>query len=312
MNCILSANHNARFNIAAEEFLLKESQDDFFMIYRNDPSVIVGKHQNALAEINHSYLDEHAINLVRRLSGGGTVYHDLGNINFLFVQSGEAGKLVDFKRFLLPILNILQNMGLSVEYGGRNDLLIDGKKISGNAEHVYRNRILHHGTLLYSSDLSVLENVLKVIPGRYIDKAVQSVRSRVTNISAYLETPVSVEEFSEKIYVEVKSQFKPANDYSFSELEVTRILSLVENKYGKWTWNYAYSPDFEFLLTGTLDQKTIQFTMLVREGHIQELKWNKGNIQEKLMKALESELIGVVFYEKDIARILLDRNIMIQ
>src|SRR5664279_1755356 len=120
MNCILSATHDARFNIATEEFLLKDSTEDFLMIYRNEASVIVGKHQNALAEINHDYLQEKGIGLIRRLSGGGTVYHDLGNINFLFIMSGEAGKLVDFKRFLLPVQNILNNMGLTVEYGGRN------------------------------------------------------------------------------------------------------------------------------------------------------------------------------------------------
>src|SRR5271157_1624535 len=124
MYSILSPYNDACFNLAAEEFLLKESRFDFFMIYRNQPSVIIGKHQNALAEINQPYLIKKGIPLVRRLSGGGTVYHDMGNINFLFIQSGEAGKLVDFKRFLLPVLTVLQNMGLSAEYGGRNDLIL--------------------------------------------------------------------------------------------------------------------------------------------------------------------------------------------
>ena len=187
------------------------------MIYRNEPSVIIGKHQNTLAEINHPYLNEHEIHLVRRLSGGGTVYHDMGNINFLFILSGEAGKLVDFKRFLLPVLTILQNMGLPVEYGGRNDLLIDGKKISGNAEHVFRNRILHHGTLLYSSDLTVLENVLRVSPGKYIDKAVRSVRSKVTNISDYLKSKMTVEKFTQKLYEEIKSHFSISTTTHFQK-----------------------------------------------------------------------------------------------
>ena len=312
MNCILSTNHDARFNLAAEEFLLKESSLDYFMIYRNEPSVIIGKHQNALAEINHAYLDEHKIPLLRRLSGGGTVYHDLGNINFLFVQSGEEGKLVDFKKFLLPILNVLQNIGIAAEYGGRNDLLITGKKISGNAEHVFRKRILHHGTLLYSSNLSVLENVLHVTPGKYFDKAVQSVRSKVTNISDHLESDLPVEEFTKKIFAEIKSQFAFYSDYAFNEDEIERINSLVENKYGTWNWNYGYSPDFEFKVKGTLDDRQIQFMIMVREGTILQINWNQANIEEKLVKSIESELVGRKFYEEEIAGILLKRKIQIK
>jgi len=312
MNCILSTNHDARFNLAAEEFLLKESSLDYFMIYRNEPSVIIGKHQNALAEINHAYLDEHKIPLVRRLSGGGTVYHDLGNINFLFIQSGEEGKLVDFKKFLLPILNVLQNIGIAAEYGGRNDLLIAEKKISGNAEHVFRKRILHHGTLLYSSNLSVLENILRVTPGKYFDKAVQSVRSKVTNISDHLEPDLPVEEFTIKIFADIKSQLAFSSDYAFNEAEIARINSLVENKYGTWKWNYGYSPDFEFKVTGTMDGHQIQFMIMVREGNILQLNWNKADIEEKLVKSIESELAGRKFYEKEIAGILLKRKIQIK
>jgi len=310
MNCIQSLNHDARFNLATEEFLLKETLSDYFMIYRNKPSVIIGKHQNALAEINHSYLHENGINLVRRLSGGGTVYHDLGNINFLFIQSGESGKLVDFKKFLLPVLNILQNMGLNAEYGGRNDLLIEGKKISGNAEHVFRNRILHHGTLLFSSDLTVLEKVLKVTPGRYIDKAVQSVRSKVTNISTYLNWKISVEDFTERLYGEIKSHFNISHEYAFSEEELARIQSLVDTKYDKWSWNYGYSPEFECLLKGALNENAIHLTIVVSEGYIKELKWQEENIQESLIKSIESELIGLEFYEKDLISRLLRHHII--
>jgi lipoate-protein ligase A len=311
MNCILSGNHDARFNLAAEEFLLKGSMADFFMIYRNEPSVIIGKHQNALAEINHSFLQDNGINLVRRLSGGGTVYHDLGNINFLFIQSGEAGKLVDFKRFLMPVLSVLKNMKLPVEYGGRNDLLLDGKKISGNAEHVFRNRILHHGTLLYSSDLSKLENVLRVTPGKYIDKAVQSVRSKVTNISSFLEQPPSIENFTETIFNELKKQFNNDYDYGLSENEIMEIHSLIDKKYGTWKWNYAYSPDFEFLIGGTFNKEPIELKIVIKEGHIRELKWNKQGLEENLIKQLENELMDRVFYEKDVLEILSEKNIRI-
>ncbi len=309
MNCILSTTHDARFNIASEEFLLKDSTEDFLMIYRNQPSVIVGKHQNALAEINHSYLQENGIGLVRRLSGGGTVYHDLGNINFLFIMSGEAGKLVDFKRFLLPIQNILNNMGLPVEYGGRNDLLLSGKKISGNAEHVFRNRILHHGTLLFSSDLSKLENVLRVTPGKYIDKAVQSVRSKVTNISENLKENPGVENFTLTIFNELKTQFNAGADYSFSDEALGKIDSLIKNKYGTWKWNYGYSPDFEYILHCKNKNENLQISFSVKEGMIVEIINTDTNMEGQYFKLLARELIGKIFYEKDVVDFFSNKGI---
>jgi len=310
MNCILSNIHDAQFNLASEEFLLKESSEDFFMLYRNEPAVIVGKHQNTLAEINHSYLQDHGIGLVRRLSGGGTVYHDLGNLNFLFIHTGEEGKLVDFKRFLLPIQKILVSMGLPVEYGGRNDLLINGQKISGNAEHVFRKRILHHGTLLFSSDLSKLENVLRITPGKYKDKAVQSVRSKVTNISEHLEDEVSVENFTLTLFNKLKTQFDTALDYSFSSAEINKIEILVEKKYGTWKWNYGYSPDFDYVFNTKLQNENVQIIFRVQEGHIVEVISNNSICENSVFKAMADELTGKVFYEKDVLDHMSDKGFL--
>jgi len=310
MNCILSNIHDAQFNLASEEFLLKESSEDFFMLYRNEPAVIVGKHQNTLAEINHSYLQDHGIGLVRRLSGGGTVYHDLGNLNFLFIHTGEEGKLVDFKRFLLPIQKILVSMGLPVEYGGRNDLLINGQKISGNAEHVFRKRILHHGTLLFSSDLSKLENVLRITPGKYKDKAVQSVRSKVTNISEHLEDEVSVENFTLTLFNKLKTQFDTALDYSFSSAEINKIEILVEKKYGTWKWNYGYSPDFDYVFNTKLQNENVQIIFRVQEGHIVEVISNNSICENSVFKAMADELTGKVFYEKDVLDHMSDKGLL--
>jgi len=310
MNCILSNIHDAQFNLASEEFLLKESSEDFFMLYRNEPAVIVGKHQNTLAEINHSYLQDHGIGLARRLSGGGTVYHDLGNLNFLFIHTGEEGKLVDFKRFLLPIQKILVSMGLPVEYGGRNDLLINGQKISGNAEHVFRKRILHHGTLLFSSDLSKLENVLRITPGKYKDKAVQSVRSKVTNISEHLEDQVSVENFTLTLFNKLKTQFDTALDYSFSSAEINKIEILVEKKYGTWKWNYGYSPDFDYVFNTKLQNENVQIIFRVQEGHIVEVISNNSICENSVFKAMADELTGKVFYEKDVLDHMSDKGLL--
>ena len=175
------------FNIAAEEYLLKQMDEDCFMVWQNEPSIIVGKHQNTLAEINYSFAKENNIPVVRRITGGGTVFHDLGNLNFTFISSGEKGKLVNFKKFTQPIIEVLNQMGIPARFEGKNDLRVNGLKISGNAEHVYKNKVLHHGTLLFSTDLNFLKKAIKSVPERFQDKAVQSVRSKVANITDFIE-----------------------------------------------------------------------------------------------------------------------------
>ncbi len=153
------------------------------MLWQNLPSIILGKHQNTLAEINYSFVKENNIPVVRRISGGGTVFHDLGNLNFTFISSGEKEKLVNFRKFTQPIIEVLNHMGIPACFEGKNDLRVNGLKISGNAEHVYRNKVLHHGTLLFSADLNYLNQAIKSVPERFKDKAVQSVRSKVANIT---------------------------------------------------------------------------------------------------------------------------------
>ena len=183
MLCIKNDNTNPYFNLAAEEYVLRNFKENCFMLWRNRPSIIVGKHQNTLAEINVDYVKEKNIDVVRRLSGGGAVFHDLGNLNFTFIKNAEKEEaLVDFKKYVEPVLEVLQHLGVNAKFEGRNDIMIDGKKISGNAEHVFKKRVLHHGTLLFSSQMADLSNALKVNPLKYQDKGGKSVRSRVTNL----------------------------------------------------------------------------------------------------------------------------------
>jgi len=174
---ILSRSRNVFFNLAVEEYLLKQKTDDVFMLWQSGISVVVGKHQNTYAEINHAYIREHQIPVVRRLSGGGAVFHGPGNLNFTFIQNGEPGKMVNFRKFVTPVIEYLKTLGLSAEIGTQNEILIGGVKISGNAEHIFKKRVLHHGTLLFNVDLSMLKEAIKVVPERYIGKAVQSNRS---------------------------------------------------------------------------------------------------------------------------------------
>ncbi|MCD6178546.1 MAG: lipoate--protein ligase family protein, partial [Bacteroidales bacterium] len=195
------------FNLAAEEFLIKNTTEPLFMLWQNTPSVVVGKHQNALKEINLKFLQEKNIPVIRRISGGGTVFHDLGNLNYSFINFGHRESLVNFKKYSQPIVDVLQKMGVDAQLIGKSDLKIKGLKFSGNASHVYKNKVLHHGTLLFSSELNILNNSIKVSEINFSDKAVQSNRSTVTNIQSHLKETLSLEEFKQKIIDFVMTSF---------------------------------------------------------------------------------------------------------
>lgn len=263
------------FNLAAEEYLLKFINEDCFMLWQNKPSIILGKHQNTLAEINYSFVKENNIPVVRRISGGGTVFHDLGNLNFTFISSGEKEKLVNFRKFTQPIIEVLNHMGIPARFEGKNDLRVNGLKISGNAEHVYKNKVLHHGTLLFSSDLDYLNQAIKVIPERFKDKAVQSVRSKVANITDFIETDLSIETFKEKIINYIKKN-NSAIEYTITKEDIEGIDKLVKEKYDTWKWNFGYSPAYVFETKLYLYEQFIPIGIFVKNGIIEDLKLHEN------------------------------------
>ncbi|SDC00899.1 lipoate--protein ligase [Williamwhitmania taraxaci] len=285
MLCIKHPNTNAYFNLAAEEYVLRNFSQDAFMLWRNEPAVIVGKHQNTLGEINLDFIKESEIKVVRRLSGGGAVFHDLGNLNFTFIMNGDDGNLVDFRKFTKPILDVLLKLGIEAKFEGRNDLTIDGKKFSGNAEHVYKKRVLHHGTLLFSSQMADLSEALKINPLKYRDKAVKSVRSRVTNISDHLHQPLKVLEFRDLIMDHIRDMYPDAVGYDYSHDDLQSINNLVDNKYSTWEWNFGYSPMYDFQRGIKTEGGHIEFHLNVEKGMICDIKiygdfFNKTDITE--------------------------------
>ena len=294
MLCIISPYTNPYFNLAAEEYLLKSFQEDLFLLYRNRPSIVVGKHQNTLAEINLPFVQENEILVARRISGGGTVFHDLGNLNFAFFTSGKEGELVDYKRATTPIVEALKKMGLEVRLGKRNELLLKGLKISGTASHVFKQRVLHHGTLLFSSEMGKLSAALKSDKERFTGRAVKSVQSRVTNISDHLKESVDVEMFQERILAHMLQNFKDARPYQLGRTDIVKIKALRDSKYSTWEWNFGYSPKYQFCRSISFKGGSLELHMNVVKGVIKELKIVGDFTSLRDIALLENLLVGTI------------------
>lgn len=272
------------YNLAIEEFFFKQVSEDVIILWQSENAIVVGKHQNALSEINIPYTLENDISIVRRLSGGGAVYHDLGNLNFTFIQSGEKEKLVDFAKFIEPIIKALAELGLEASQGKRNEILLGGKKISGNAEHTFKNRVLHHGTLLYNSNLSTLVKSLRINPLKYQDKAIKSVQSRVCNISEVLPN-MSFKEFRKHLATSLKKQFNVVNDFDFTDEIKVEVDNLVKEKYSKWEWNFGYSPSYTLNKSIYNDGNEVDIKITVKKGLIEKVE-TENEISETLRKQL--------------------------
>jgi lipoate-protein ligase A len=284
-----------RYNLALEEYVFKhlKLEEDFIMLWQNEPSVIVGKNQNTVEEINVDYVEQHGIHVVRRSTGGGAVYHDLGNLNYTFITKAD-GTGIDFRKFTQPVIRVLNSLGVPAEFNSRNDIAIRGKKFSGNAQRVYKNRVLHHGTIMFNSKLEDVHNVLKVKAEKFKSKSVKSVRSRVTNISDYLPEPITIDEFKklllERLFLE---QDSPKREYVLTEEDQAEIREMMEEKYANWEWNYGYSPKFNYEKTDRFDGGTLQVRLNVVKGIIEECKIYGDFFGVEDVQDVENRLKGV-------------------
>lgn len=233
-------NTDSYFNLAVEEYLLKERQEDFFMLWQNEPCVVVGKNQNVLNEINEDFVRKNNVKVVRRISGGGAVYHDLGNLNFTFIINDTENSLRNYKKFLTPIVEVLSSLGVKAEISERNDLLIDGLKFSGNAQYKHKNRLLHHGTILFESSL---EDIVSALKTKYNKKGkwVKSMPSPMTNIKSYLTKPLSIENLKTSIYEYIALAYQKHTVYGLNQNDLYVINNLANNKYKTEKWNYSNS-----------------------------------------------------------------------
>ena len=271
----ISKTHDTAFNIALEEYCFKQlkDEDEIFLLWINEPSIIVGKYQNTIEEINTEYTREKGIHVIRRISGGGAVYHDLNNLNYTIISNRDKGQEgFNFKEFSKPIIETLAELGVKAEFTGRNDLEIDGQKFCGNAQAYIKDRVMHHGCLLFNVDFSALGDALKVSKDKIESKGVKSVRSRVTNILPHLKTPITVEEFGDKIMEYMKKQYPDMKEYVFSKEELDYIAKRAEVK-RSWEWNYGESPEFNITRGKRFKNGKIQIFATVENSRIKNIKF---------------------------------------
>lgn len=259
---------NPYLNLALEEYFLKNSSDDFIILGINRPSVIIGKHQSPYREINTRYLFDNKIPVIRRITGGGTVYHDHGNINFSFIRQSESGKQVNFQLYTTPVIDFLSSHGVEAKFEGKNDLKTDGFKISGNAEHVFRNRVLHHGTLLFNSSLDVLRETLRNNKSCYVTRAVDSNPSHVMNLSAILKEFSTAEDLRNAMKDFFLDYFPGSQLYSLTNSDLREAELLAESKYKTWEWNFAYGPEYQFVRSFVFSGKNVSCRINVKDGTI--------------------------------------------
>ena len=294
MLIIDSPSHDAYFNIALEEYLLyKYPTQDIFLLYINAPSIIIGKFQNTLAEINLDYVKEKNIKVVRRMSGGGAVYHDLGNLNFSFHTLLGGNDFMDFSKFTEPVLHILNELNVPAKLEGRNDLLVDGKKFSGNAKLARNGKMIQHGTILFDSDMTILGDALKMNPLKYKDKAVKSNRARVTNLKEYFPIDMSTVDMKDLLIEEILASNEHADMYSLTEEDIKGVGELIEEKYQTWDWNFGFSPKYNFQNANKIPAGFIEVHLDVVKGIIEQAKIFGDFFASHPIEELEAQLIGI-------------------
>jgi lipoate---protein ligase len=303
--------HDPALNLALEEYVLRNAQtdEDLLLFYINAPSIIIGRHQNTLEEINRDYVEQHGIYVVRRLSGGGAVYHDLGNLNFSFITNSGPENFRNFKKFTEPVILALQQLGVPAELSGRNDILADGRKVSGNAQYVSKNRMVSHGTLLFDSDLSHVSDALNVSSGKITSKGIKSVRSRVANISEFLPRPMPIENFRAYLLSQYFEGIPETPTLLLNDADWAAVQRLAAERYRSWDWTYGHSPDFNVEKRQRFPGGEIDARLDIQRGVIQSVKFYGDFFAEGEPGELENLLTGVRYTRDDISRALLDVTI---
>ncbi|CAM3520451.1 lipoate--protein ligase [Aeromicrobium ponti] len=295
-----------RINLAIEEYALKnlDINETYLLFYINEPSIIIGKNQNTIEEINTEYVESNGIHVVRRLSGGGAVYHDLGNLNFSFITKDDGESFHNFLKFTEPVINALKKLGVNAKLSGRNDLTAEGRKISGNAQFSTKGRMFSHGTLLFDSEIESVVSALKVKKDKIESKGIKSIRSRVANISEFMEKKITIEEFRSMLLKNIFGDLNEIPEYKLTDVDWEKIHQLSKERYQNWDWNYGKSPKFDLQHSHRFPVGQIDIRLNVTKGKIEDCKiygdfFGVGDVRE-----IENKLTGIRYEKTEIEKAL--------
>lgn len=318
MRYVAMKSHNIGENLATEQYLMnnKEFGEPLLLFYYEEPCIIVGRNQNTLEEINQKYVQDNNIRVTRRLSGGGAVYQDLGNLCFSFVVDSDSEEFGDFKSFTQPIVDALHEMGAtSAEVSGRNDILVDGRKFSGNAMYTRNGKTFSHGTLMLDVDLDVVTHALNVPADKIKSKGIKSVRSRVTNLKPFLASEyqdLSVPEFRDILlkklfHVDDLAQIKE-QEYVVTNEEQAKIDQIYEEYYNNWDWVYGKSPEFSVQKRQHFDMGTVDARIQVEDGKIENIKFFGDFFGPQDISQLAEQLKGTPYTQAALTNVLTAAN----
>lgn len=300
-----------RINLAIEEYALKnlDINETYLLFYINEPSIIIGKNQNTVEEINTGYVEKNGIHVVRRLSGGGAVYHDLGNLNFSFITKDDGESFHNFQKFTHPVTAALQKLGVNAELSGRNDIVAEGRKISGNAQFSTKGRMFSHGTLLFDSEIDSVVSALKVKKDKIESKGIKSIRSRVANISEFLSEKITIEDFRQLLLETIFEGEADIPEYVLTEADWKMIHQLSKERYQNWDWNYGKSPKFNLQHSHRFPVGQIDVRLEVNKGEILQCKiygdfFGVGDVRD-----VEEQLEGIRYERAAIETALADIEI---
>jgi lipoate-protein ligase A len=305
MYCFISDTDDPFINLAVEEILLKNRTEEFLILSVNKDSLIVGKHQSAQREINTRFVTENNIPVIRRISGGGTVFHDHGNLNFTFIRNSKAGSQIDFPKYTRPVIDFLVNSGIEARFEGKSDIRVQGYKISGNSEHVQRNRVLHHGTLLFSSSLENLRKSLNDHSACYCTRAVMSNPAPVSNIQNISKAFSDISEFRDRLMEFLSGKISDSTQFILPEEEQNAAILLADVKYRKWDWNYAYGPEYEFRKDFMYHGERVTARLYIKGGII----WDCIMESPALPSGIDKKLIGCRHMPEDMTCIFSNEDL---
>ena len=304
MRYLKNPSTNPYYNMAFDEYCLESLPIDepVFFLWQNRPAVIVGFNQEVNTEVNLDYLKENGIDLVRRVTGGGAVYHDLENLNYTIVGRSEDLER-DYPEYASLLAKALQTLGVPATLSGRNDILVEGRKVSGFAKRVCKNRLMVHGTLMYNVDVDVLTHVLNPSTTKLQSKGIASVRSRVANLCDYLPEIPDIQSFSQRLEEILSNNYRDT-EYQLTETELAHIQQLTDKKFATWEWNYGRSPKATLTHSSRLACGTVEIHLTLAENRISSCRFGGDFLGNLPASDVEKALTGIPYEINEIRKCL--------